>query len=158
VSIFGGLDRLWHSRFRVYVQPTFVIIGRIQPGWKRRALYQSMNGRAPPNESIRAAPEAARKATERRPHRSEGGDGGNRIQGAFLSGTDHSSAPFTPYDPSVLSFTPRQLRTSPLFPSSPLPSHFSLLTSHFSLPPRCYCRARSTTGALAGSFLAAMHP
>ena len=49
-------------------------------------------------------------------------------------------------------------------PPSPSPSvlffqpspFLLLLTSHFPLPPRCYCRARSTTGALAGSFLAAL--
>ncbi len=61
--------------------------------------------------------------------------------------------------PSLLG-TIRPLRPiSPIFPTStlPHPSHFSLLTSHFPLTPRCYCLARSTTAALAGSFLAAMH-
>jgi hypothetical protein len=66
-------------------QQPMVIIGRIQPGWKRRALCQSMNGRAPPHQSTRAAPDAARQAVERRPHRSERGDSGNRIKGASLS-------------------------------------------------------------------------
>jgi hypothetical protein len=66
-------------------QQPMVIIGRIQPGWKRRALCQSMSVRAPPPQSTRAAPDAARQAVERRPHRSDGSDGGNRFKGAFLS-------------------------------------------------------------------------
>jgi hypothetical protein len=49
-----------------------VIIGRILAGWKRRALCQSMNGRAPSNESIRAAPDAARQEAERRLHQLSG--------------------------------------------------------------------------------------
>lgn len=66
-------------------QQPMVIIGRIQPGWKRRALCQSMSVRAPPSQPTRAAPDAAGQAAERRPHRSDRSDGGNRIQEAFLS-------------------------------------------------------------------------
>jgi hypothetical protein len=37
-----------------------VIIGRIQPSWRRRALCQSMNGRALLHQSIRALRDTAR--------------------------------------------------------------------------------------------------